>query len=296
MMPDPTGLPPEPSYRVKRQGMDPGTKRLATIAVGLAFVLVVIGLWPAMHHHSGQVPLVMAEAGPVRVKPDNPGGLQIGASNEDISASGSTDHLTAPPEQPDTADLQARLQAARPEQQSAPAANAANAGDDAEGDDDAQSAPGPAVTPGSGAAMAGSATADTPPSPAGDSAGPRAETPASTPANAAAPAAQAVAKPKTITAQKAPPSSPADMHETPGHVQVQLAALDSEQAALAEWGRLQKQWPGVLAGRKPSVMRVEREGKTFFRLRTGGFTDAPQATRFCATLREKGAACSVANF
>jgi hypothetical protein len=79
-------------------------------------------------------------------------------------------------------------------------------------------------------------------------------------------------------------------------MQVQLAALPTEQAAMTEWDRLSKKLPDMLASRRPAVSRVEHDGKTYYRLRTGGFTDVAQATSFCQHVREKGLGCSIASF
>jgi hypothetical protein len=77
---------------------------------------------------------------------------------------------------------------------------------------------------------------------------------------------------------------------------VQLAALSSEAAAKAQWEQMVKRWPAFFAGRQPAFSQVERAGQTLWRVRTGGFEDASQATAFCARLRAKGGGCSVADF
>jgi cell division septation protein DedD len=115
-----------------------------------------------------------------------------------------------------------------------------------------------------------------------------------TPAPAPAPA-PAAATPRTAPAPTpaaaapaaAPPARPAI-----GRVQVQLGALTSEEAARAEWERLQRRAPELLHGRSPQVSRLEREGQgPLFRLRTGGFADQDAAREFCEQLRGRGGAC-----
>lgn len=79
------------------------------IAGGLigALVLVVL-LWSSVGHHSGgALPVVQADQRPVRVKPANPGGMQIPGLNADVGAAsgGSSDQLAPAPETPDPAAL-----------------------------------------------------------------------------------------------------------------------------------------------------------------------------------------------
>jgi Flp pilus assembly protein TadD len=79
-----------------------------------------------------------------------------------------------------------------------------------------------------------------------------------------------------------------------GHpASVQLGALDSEAAARNEWVQLSKRFPDLLNGRQPVVSSTERDGRTFWRLRTEGFTDAVQARNFCDRLRTAGGGCAV---
>jgi hypothetical protein len=77
---------------------------------------------------------------------------------------------------------------------------------------------------------------------------------------------------------------------------VQLAALGSEEAARTEWQRLERKLPTMLDGRKPDVSKIEHDGKTFWRLRTGGFASAAEATSFCDKAKAKGVGCAVASF
>jgi tetratricopeptide (TPR) repeat protein len=76
-----------------------------------------------------------------------------------------------------------------------------------------------------------------------------------------------------------------------GTMQAQLAAVPSEDAAQAEWQRLQEKLPDVLGARQPVITRIERDGRVFWRLRAGGFADANEATEFCERVRAGGNAC-----
>jgi hypothetical protein len=134
------------------------------------------------------------------------------------------------------------------------------------------------------------------------------------PAPVAPPVVQApVAQPVSLTAP--PPAVPSPLAAMPEHraaethppakpvgetvssgTQVQLGALDSEQAAMTEWQRLSHRMPELLRAHQPAVLRAEHGGKTIFRLRTSGFTDIASATAFCAQVRSKGVGCSIASF
>ena len=243
---------PIPSYRLDRhQGMDPNTKRLVAAAGTIATVLVLlVGVYSGTGHHAASgVPVVQADTRPLRVKPADPGGLEI-ADKDTAILSGAT----------------GEGQTAMAPAAEVPAPQALKA---------QESRPAPLPVP--------------PPAPVA------AVTPVPPP-----PPAPVVAEPKparTVVASVAEPKPPVATTAAPtGHTQVQLAALPSHEAALAEWQRLSKKLPDVLGGHQPSVTKTEHEGHTYFRLRTGGFADTGHARDFCEKVKAKGVGCSIASF
>lgn len=89
----------------------------------------------------------------------------------------------------------------------------------------------------------------------------------------------------------APPLSP----EAPAasSISVQLAAVGSEQAARAEWQRLQRLVPRLIGGRVPSVQPTAADGHALWRLRTGGFATPAEASAFCTRLQAERSRCWV---
>lgn len=72
---------------------------------------------------------------------------------------------------------------------------------------------------------------------------------------------------------------------------VQLGAFPAEELALAEWQTLVRRFPDLLEGTDRRIERVEREDRSFWRLRAGGFPDIADARRFCAALTAVDAEC-----
>ncbi len=72
---------------------------------------------------------------------------------------------------------------------------------------------------------------------------------------------------------------------------VQVASLDSQQAAQAEWQRLQAKMPDLLGGHSPVVIQADVAGRTFWRLRTDGFATLAEASAFCERLQAAGSGC-----
>jgi len=253
-------MPAAAIYRIpRRRGMDPGTKRLAVIAGGLGAALIaVVGIWSIGERQGGgRLPVVEADNRPVRVKPENAGGLQIAGANDEI-LSGETGpqsgKLAPPPESPEPQALHAQPNAARIPSQPAPSASSPAA-----------------LAPPSIPRASGSVSAEAPRAPAVQGPAHSAEAP----------------KKEAISRPIAPGSRPAE---------VQLASVGSEDAAKAEWERLAKRMPEMLNGRRPAVSKTERDGRAYWRLRTGGFSDIAQATAFCERVRAKGGGCSLASF
>jgi len=321
---------PGPSYRARRPpsaGLDPDMKRMAMVAGGLAAALVVgVGGWSMLGRHGQGVPVIEAESGPMRVKPENRGGMQIAGADEQVlgGTSNTKEALAPQPETPELQALHAQIAAAArqeqvkqaeatPEQLSAPDAEsgaadqtppaagadasppAGAAGSPADADDQAADVPRAAEKPAvRKPAHEAAATHRAAPHRAVAS-----ESPAARQAESASPdESQPAERPRPVAAASSAPAAETGAHAggVPGGVQVQLAALTSQQGAQATWERLVHRMPDLLGGKHPAVQRVERDGHVFFRLRTGGFADLSEAAAFCERVRTKGGGCSVASF
>jgi hypothetical protein len=236
------------SYRPQRSaGMDAGTRRLALIAGGLGgCLLLVVGFWSLTGHGSGAVPLIQADKTPLRVKPENAGGMQVAGGSEDLmtaDAPGKAGTVAPPPETPDPQALRAQVVPAP-----APAA-----------------APAPSAAP---------TVAPVPP-----------------------PARAAAAAPAPRVAARATPIATGSVLGAARHgAEVQLGALSTEAGARVEWERLAHRLPGLFDQHRPDVARAEVNGRTFWRLRTSGFSDVAEATTFCEQVRGKGGDCSIVAF
>jgi len=237
------------------------------IAGGLTGALVVIVVaWSSVGHHGGgPVPVIQADQRPVRVKPANPGGMQIPGLSADTGAgddTASADKLAPAPETPDPQGLakQTRMAALTP-----PVVPPLPAS-------------GGPVRPVTGGAPTAAASA------------------ASAPPNSAPPpvAKQAAVVPAAVMPdrQAAAPAT----HGPVGRTQVQLAAVATEAAARQEWDRLAHRMPNVLATHHPMFSKIERDGHALWRVRTGDFTTEAEATQFCQHVRANGGGCAVAAF
>lgn len=259
-----------------RPGMDPDTRRLMVFAGGLGVVLIaLIGASSLIGHRSTEVPVVAADGRPIRVKPENPGGMKIdGAENDLFSGASDTANarLSAASETPDTRTLHT-VAAPPPPVVDMPAPAAL--------------VPPPALVnkPIPAASVPTARIAPVvPPKP-----------PAPAVIETRAPATTETRPPAAVEAR---PPAVAETHPPASGQQamVQLAAVASEEGARNEWQLMVKRMPDLLNGRQPVYSRTERDGRTFWRVRTAGFADVAQARTFCDRIRLKGAGCSVADF
>lgn len=75
--------PPQPGYRSAAPAPDGMTRILVLAACGLGGLLAMGGAgWLVFGRSAAPVPMIEADSRPIRVKPDNPGGMQIAGAEE----------------------------------------------------------------------------------------------------------------------------------------------------------------------------------------------------------------------
>jgi hypothetical protein len=253
-------MPPAYHGLRRRQAALSGTRRLTLIAGAFGCGLLSAGaIWEYANHRSQTIPVIEADGRPLRVKPENPGGMQIAGASESILSGPEQipQSLAPPPEAPDPGSLHMQEQSARAHDDAAP----------------------PSVLAGLTAQAISPPAADPAPLP---------NAPVAAAVQAPAPVQVAAAQPRVAQPQPVPATS--------GGRQVQLAAVGSEAAANAEWTRLAHLMPELLGHRRPEISHIERDGHVFWRVRTSGFADAAAVTNFCSQVHAKGAACTQAGF
>lgn len=263
------------------KGMDPGTRLLALFAGGIgALLVVVVGGWSLVGHHETGIPIVDAPAGPVRIKPIDPGGMQLtGVQNLTQSNGSAASGLAPGPETAQPQALQAQVDAAR----------------------QADAAPAPVVAPAKAPAVQAAPPSDTA-SPAASASAQPAEPAVAAPSEGkSATAPDAAAAPAGSDADDQEPVAPTPAERPaappPQHgMAVQLAAVETQAAAQSEWARLSHRAPSLFAHRTPVIIPFSHGGKSFFRLRTAGFGTTTEATSFCSHAKALGIACTLADF
>lgn len=239
------------------------------IIAGAAIVAIVAVLWFVAEWIGGgrgpdtvaaidEVPLIQAPEGPYKVRPENPGGLDVDADSLTHSVAEGRDPggelaLDVIPEEPVPVIT-------TPPVRSAPVPE-----------------PGTAVT----AQKAPAEKAQ--PKPA--EAPPAKETPK---LEAQKPAPKPEPKQET---PKPEPAKPAPA-QAASNVTVQLGAFNSAASADQVWSKLSGR-VGALGGLRRSVQPVETGGRTLYRLRAGGIASEAQAASVCAAVQAAGEQCVI---
>jgi hypothetical protein len=269
-------LEPATGQRRRRAGTTVSTRTL--VAVGLVLILLVGGIvWgvrvlaereevrdAAFRVAASDAPLIRAPDEPYKRRPADPGGAEVEGIDQTLYAAGggvdpggniALDQL---PEEP----MERPAPGGQP-QGGSPGQPTVLLPDQMLAD---ASEPPVAVSPGS------------------------AVTPAA-PAPPAAPGAAPVPPPSGATKPDAPPGSPAG---TGGGRSLQLGAFSSRKAADEAWKTLSGRY-SYLAALSKDVERIERDGKSLFRLRAIGVSSRTQAETLCGRLKVAGEACLVAD-
>jgi cell division septation protein DedD len=200
----------------------------------------------------GEVPLIQAEQGATKTRPQQPGGMAIPDQDKLVYNQGKgapqVEKLLPPPEAP----------LPRP----SPPAEA-----------NALPAPEPAAPPASATAVVGPTPAPVPAAPA--------------PATVAAPAA-----PTPITVPPAAPPPAKAALTTGGGFRLQLGALRSEEAARQEWERIHRANGDVLGNLTAAWPRADLgERGIYYRIQTAPIADGAAAERLCGELKRRNIAC-----
>jgi len=280
-------LAPEPDFRpIPRKKPKARRGRWVFLAVLMAAVAAGAGGWYVLDRWLGvgdpdaEVPLIRADAGPIKVRPEEPGGMDVPDRDKRIydridgnGERSTVEHLLPPPEMP--MPRPAPETALAPEQPvAAPEPSLAEAV--------------PPVPP-----PAPPATAEGAPPPAPQSVVPSVEKVLSAmrPPPPVEPRKEEPPAEARIKAEAAKAAAPA----RPGNFLVQLAALRGREQVDAEWDRLRRRNSDLLGHLELSVMRADLgpDKGVFYRLRVGPLADEAAAKTLCQKLSERKVGCLV---
>ena len=273
-----------------------GALTSVSLVAGLAFW----GYQLTMRDVTG-VPVVRALEGPMRVAPENPGGLPAEHQGLAVNAVAAAGEAEAPADRlvlaPRPVALAEDDLPAAAEPRLSPAEEAAVAQEEAPEESAPEAAPDPIQA---ALAMAVQETGGIEPA---EEAAAAEETdpkiiPASVPGvtRSPRPAARPAGVAAARAAQPAASDAPAEIEVAAADVAagsnlVQLGAYDSPDVARAEWQRLSGRFAALMEGKQRLVQSAKSGGRTFYRLRAVGFGDIADARRFCAALTAEKAGC-----
>jgi|HubBroStandDraft_1064217.scaffolds.fasta_scaffold02551_7 cell division septation protein DedD len=241
----------------------------------LMYALVAIGcaaaLWYAYSRSresgGGPVPLIRADQGATKVKPDQPGGVSVPDQDKLVynpsQPGAKVERLLPPPEQPLAKPL------APP-----PSADV--------------SAPLPVQAIGPTAAPKAA-----PPTPAA-AALPPATSSGMLTATSSVPLPPAAPPLAPVPAAASPPTAKPGQSAASGGFRIQLAATRDEATASSEWERLKSAHADLLGALSPSLIKVDLGDKgVFYRVQAGPVADRDKAERLCGALKQFAIACLI---
>src|SRR4051794_1882249 len=294
---------PNPDARPRQRRRRLLAPILAVVGLMVFFAIVWLA-WSGSQTSTGEggIPLIKADNAPVKMRPEQPGGMAVPHQDKLIydrlkaetgnTESAAVERLLPPPENP----------LPRPEPPPPPAAieepPATNTPPSGAPVPLTRSTPNveqpglpeaPAVAPSSPPAPPPRAAA-APPPPA-----PRATTPPPQTAALPPPSAQRNAppsqQPPQQTAALPPPSAPPAASPGGGNFRLQIASVKSEDAAKAEFQRLQKRYPEALGGLGVAYVRVDLGEKGIYYRVQAGPVDEARATSICSSLKSQSVGC-----
>ena len=286
-----------------------GGSRLIRHGIALAAVVIAVvglgyGAWFGFQTwrtqgSEGLAPVIQADAGPTRVRPEQPGGIVIPHQDRLIlndlnggGASVSAESLLPPPEEPLPRPTPAVATVAAP----APSYSAAEA-PAAPVQTAAVAAPAPTPAPAPAPEQAVEPVTVTPPlpqpSPVADRNAeekvPAVSSPPSQVAQSAERAPELITQP---AAEAAPATGFVSVASLMSAHRVQLAAVDSEESARRAWLRYQGLYQDLLGDLSLLVQQVEVNNRTYYRVQ-GGPLQSDSAGRICQAIKSRGADCLV---
>jgi hypothetical protein len=120
---------------------------------------------------------------------------------------------------------------------------------------------------------------------------PAAKTEVTPPAKAVAAAPAKEKAPPPAAPAKTAAATPAPATGAPSGSFVQIGAVSSQALADKAWTDAAAVAPGQSAGKGKNVEKVDRDGKTLYRVQITGFASKADATAYCAKLKAAGKDC-----
>ena len=324
-----------PAYEDTRP-LAPRRSKKSLVTVGAVLGLGALGVGGALAFREGPSlsrdatpPVIQADKGPLKIQPQNPGGMDIPDQNKQIYERGAPEKQTRVvnrEEQPIDVQQATRAIAAVPAAPIPPLPASSSTSVTGSIVPPTTATPGSGATPGQLGSLAaslgepkrvktvsirpdGTVLSDASPARPKPSASASA-TPSASPVAPPRPVADAAraaptetgstqrdaAKPQAKLASLAAPGAaspaPAASAATGGFA-VQLGHRPSEEDARTAFKELQKKYPGELGGKAPLIRKAEVNAKTVFRVRVGPLSKS-DGDALCARLKTAGQPCFVA--